>query len=278
MGPESKRWPFIADIGFLGQNQARSGDNLRLRAGRHYTIDSRMSRCLHLSIIFSFFVVPHMTAAQESIENPMVIEDSGQAYLNTIRLSRIDADVAYFDPQSPPPPLQTQQDPRPPSDPGQWSLKGDVNVETLLVSAAVLMVIIYIFGRLGSGFAVTFAHKSENTESGREARAQRQGLTTPRRPGNLNAILHIRDRREALIQLAQAALGAAIAANGMLPQRSWTARDALRHLPDDQSCLAALRNLVLASERVHFGGRDINEDDFQAHVAGIRPLLTEAPE
>ena len=205
-----------------------------------------MSRCPRLSIIISFFLVPHVTAAQEFTKNPMVIEDSGQAYLSTIRLSRIDTDVAYFDPERPPPPLQTRRDPQPPSDSGQWSLSGDVNMPTLLVSAFVLMVIIYVFARFGNGFAVNFGRRGENTESGHETRAPEQGLMTPPRPGSLNTILHIGDRREAWIQMAQAALSAAIAANGVLLQRNWTARDALRHLPDDQSCLAAMRNLVLA--------------------------------
>ncbi len=236
-----------------------------------------MSRYLRLIYLTSIFFVPHLTAALEATEYPVEIGESGEAYLKAIRLSRVDADVAYFDPANPPPPMQTTQEPRPPSSSNQWSVGGDVNFATLLISAAILMMIAFVFVRYGSGFAVTIGRERENTESERDGRVPRAGLGTPPTPGSLNAILRIADRREALIRLAQAALGAAIKANGVLLQRSWTARDALRHLPEDQRCLGALRNLVLASERVHFGGRDVSEDDFQAHVADIRPLLTEVP-
>ncbi|WP_254452972.1 DUF4129 domain-containing protein [Ruegeria atlantica] len=219
-----------------------------------------------------------MTVALEATENPVEIGESGEAYLKAIRISSVDSDVAYYDPSRPPPPMQTTQEPRPPSETNRWSTKGGVNFPTMLISAAILMAIAFVFVRYGSGFAVTLGREGENTESERGGRSPHAATTTPSSPGNLNLILRIGDRREALIQLAQAALSAAIKANGVLLQRSWTARDALRHLPKDQNYLSALRNLVLASERVHFGGRDVSEEDFQAHVAEIRPLLTEMPE
>ncbi|WP_241484055.1 DUF4129 domain-containing protein [Ruegeria sp. ANG-R] len=237
-----------------------------------------MSRRLQLIILTSLLLVPRLTAAQEANENQVVIGGSGEAYLKAIRLSRVDADVTYFDPESPPPPMHTRQRPRPPSNSSEWSLNGDMNFPVLLGSAVILMAIAFVFVRYGSGFAVIFGRRGANAVSSRSGSAPGAGLETPSRPGNLNAILQIRDRREALIELTQATLSAVTRANGVLLQRSWTARDALRHLPEDQNCLSALHHLVLTSERVHFGGREVSEEDFQAHVAGIRPLLTEVTE
>ena len=76
--------------------------------------------------------------------------------------------------------------------------------------------------------------------------------------------------------LAQYALARVVTANGLRLQKSWTVRDALRRLPADQSYLAQLRALVLAAEGVHFGGRDVTDDEFTAHLNATRPLLAEA--
>lgn len=239
-----------------------------------FTIDRRMKLCLRLIVLASLFLVPHLTTAQEAIENPMVIGESGEAYLRAIRLRGIDANVAYFDPDRPPPPMETRQEPKPPVESGTGTRTGNVRIPALLISATVLMAIAYVFVRYGGGFAISFGPAEKEAELRRRGRTQRQVSQASAYPRSLKAILRMQDRREALVQLAQVALTTAVTSNGVLMQRSWTARDALRHLPDDQSCLGALRKLVLASERVHFGGRDISEDEFQVHVEDIRPILS----
>ena len=94
---------------------------------------------------------------------------------------------------------------------------------------------------------------------------------------DLTAILQTSDRQRALVMLAQTALVRTVAANGVLLQPSWTMRDALRHIPAEQTHLEALRSLVATGERVLFGNREVSEVEFQAHVAGIRPLMTGVP-
>jgi len=69
---------------------------------------------------------------------------------------------------------------------------------------------------------------------------------------------------------------AALVANGVWMQRSWTARDALRRVPSTQSRRDALQALVLASEFVQFGGRPVSEDAFADHVRQITPLLRQS--
>ena len=95
-------------------------------------------------------------------------------------------------------------------------------------------------------------------------------------PKTLQEIIANPDRRAALMALAQYALARVVTSNGLRLQRSWTVRDALRRLPSEQSYLSQLRALVLAAERVHFGGRDVTEDEFKAHLNATQPLLTEA--
>ena len=235
-----------------------------------------MLRCLRLIIYVFFTILPHLASAQTATENPLVIEEHGAAYLRAIRLSGIDADVAYFDPTRPPPPLETSQEPKAPPEQRErrvWS--GNIELPALLISAAVLLAIVYVFVRFGGGISVSLGGTG-NAKRGRKDQGRKTGPLATAAPGSLNDILRIRDRREALIRLAQTALMAAVSANGVLIQRSWTARDALRHLPKNQSHIDALRNLVHASERVHFGGRDISEDEFLTHVEDIRPLLSGA--
>lgn len=207
----------------------------------------------------------------------MVMGESGQAYQKSIRFRGIDANVAYYDPSGPPPPIETSQQPeqKKRSD-GDWSVGGDVSFVPLLISAAFLVAIAWLFARFGSGFSVSLGRDGDNAERMGQGRRGRALADEPATPSSLTWILRIQDRREALIQLARTALITSVSAQGVLLQKSWTARDALRRLPADQSHLGALRQLVLASERAHFGGREVSEEEFQAHVRDIRPLLSES--
>lgn len=252
--------------------------NCRYRLGVEilFTYRFRMFLIFRLFLLASFFALPNWSVAQQSSEAPLEIGDSGAAYLKAIRFRRIDVDVAYFDPTRPPPPMEAGQEPTAPAErtdvSGEWAM-GDLSFPGLVISAAVLLLIVYVFARFGGNVTVSMGRDAENATRQRgKTPFDNRGSTHPV-PGNLASILRLQDRREALVQLAQAALAAAISANGVLLQRSWTAREALRHLPADQSHLSALRSLVLASERVHFGGRDVSEEEFQSHVDEIRPLL-----
>ena len=84
----------------------------------------------------------------------------------------------------------------------------------------------------------------------------------------------MKDRREALIALSRLVLNRVIEAQGILVQRSWTARDALRRVPREFAQRDALQALIRDSERVQFGGRDISEDEFKAHVENTRGLAS----
>ncbi|MEL6236698.1 MAG: DUF4129 domain-containing protein [Pseudomonadota bacterium] len=107
---------------------------------------------------------------------------------------------------------------------------------------------------------------------GSTARAAGPSLATP---DHIAAILAQPDRQRALILLAQRARADVVAAQGLLLQGSWTARDAVHRLPADHRHRDALTALVLAAEAVQFGDRPVSEGDFAVHVDAVKPLFQE---
>lgn len=234
-------------------------------------------RCFFVFFVLSIVFSPlTQSLAQEAVREPIEIGESGRDYLRSIRLRRIDTDVAYYDPSAPPPELKTGLQPEPQRQTEGERPRGETSGETdwpfLVVSGVVLAAILYLFLRLGGRMTVSLKQEARNPGSGRR-KALPEAPAWAEKLGTLDEILRIDDRRRALVLLAQKALAATVAANGVLMQRSWTARDALRHIPDRQAQVDALRALVMASERVQFGGRDVSEDEFHQHVADCRQLL-----
>lgn len=222
--------------------------------------------------------------AQEAVREPVEIGESGKDYLKSLRFRGIGTDVAYFDPTAPAPELKTDQKPGAPDDTsreedGSSSSGGSTSTRwaTGLVMALVLAGIAYLFLRFGGNMAVSLKRDAGNVGRNRQ-RGPVEAPAWATKTGSLEDILRMSDRRQALIQLMRKALATTVSANGILMQRSWTARDALHHLPASQSYLDRLRDLVLASERVQFGGRDITEEEFRSHVDNCRPLLGAGPQ
>jgi len=213
--------------------------------------------------------------SQEAIATPGQIEASGEAYLRAIPTRRINTDVIYFDPTAPPPKLETRQEPDAPEESTDGTER-TTDTPTAVISGAILLGIFFLFIRYGGAMSVSFRSDVQNAERAR--RSDRQSATFGEtEPTSVDKILRLQDRRAALVLLAQNALTTAVTADGSMLQRSWTARDALRRVPAELGLKPALTDLVLASERVQFGDRDVSEEEFQSHFENIRPLLGEAP-
>jgi len=234
-----------------------------------------MFRFFILTVSFFLLSLPTHTLAQEAVREPHEIGDSGEAYLRSIRLRGIDPDVTYFDPAAPAPDLDTSQQPekRPEREntPGEVSLDSP-RVITGLIAGAILAAIAYVILRFGGNIAVSLRSDAQNPGSDRH----RPDIEAPAWAAKLSSfdeILRMKDRRRALVLLTQKVLAATVTANGILMQRSWTARDALRHIPDRQNSLDILRGLVLRAERVQFGDRGVSEDEFQDHAEKCRELM-----
>lgn len=203
---------------------------------------------------------------------------AGEAYLDALGFRRIETEVTYFDPAAPPPSLETSQKPPEAPDDADDAERGAFEWDTrfifIVISGLILGGVFYLFVKHGGRFSVSLRPQVDNPTrrqgtSPAELRQQKQ------MPGNLRQILGMPDRGAALILLAQTALAKTAEFNGLLLQQSWTLRDALRRLPSQQTNLPALRDLVMASERVQFGGRTVAEDEFNTHVDRIKPLLNE---
>ena len=236
-----------------------------------------MHRFRPLFLCLCLCLSPSGGTAQEAVPQPLEIGPSGRAYLEAIRYRGVETDVGYFDPTGAVPRLETGQNPAPPpKSSGDDQSEGDLTIWQLLIlllATAILAGLATLILRTSGSFALSLDGDAQNPGSARRRTGSARGRVDPGPPAELRAILAVADRRRALVMLAQAALARTVAANGVLLQSSWTMRDALRHIPGNQSHLDALRHLALAAERVLFGNRDVTEDEFQAQVAGVRPLM-----
>jgi hypothetical protein len=226
--------------------------------------------CLGLSLA----LFPLAAKAQEVSAQPLEIEPSGEAYLKSLGYRGIDTDVGYFDPTAALPALDTKEEPAkaPPNDGEGADLPLPARATMMILAAAILIGVLLVFFKFGAGLTLSLESDVQNPGRSRRMRG-RQEMAEAGPPADLQAILLTHDRRRALVMLVQAALARTVAANGVLLQSSWTMRDTLRHIPKGQAHLDALRGLVMAAERVLFGNRDVAEEEFQAHVAAVRPLM-----
>lgn len=140
----------------------------------------------------------------------------------------------------------------------------------IAVLGVLVLAILFSLGRIGT--SVSFRKETKN--AGRRARSPTdEAEPDDQLPSDLEAILRLKDRQQALVRLSQHVLTRCLNANGVLFQRSWTEREGLRKLPSSLPHLSDIQALVLDSERVGFGGREVSDGEFEAHVSRIRPLL-----
>lgn len=244
-----------------------------------------MIRCLCLVLLCVFCVgsAPPV-AAQEAATEPLEIGPSGEAYLRAIRFRGINPDVVYYDPTRPAPSLSTSEAPRARPEGAEPGIDADGAGGTLgaayyivlAIMVATLALILYLFVQFGGMGAISFGAAPDNSAR-RPGEGLDPGEDAPETPRNLAEILRLADRSAAIVALAHYVLNKVVASQGVLLQRSWTARDAMRRVPPGFDHREALVDLVLISERVQFGGRSISEEEFQRHVAETRPLHAALP-
>ena len=122
--------------------------------------------------------------AQEAVQEPLEIGDSGTEYLRAIRLRGIDTDVAYFDPSAPPPKLDTTQEPPKPA-----ADQADPTIDNRwipgLIVGGILIAVAYFFLRFGGRFTVSLGREAGNPDSTRpriRGQAPIWALTNASRP------------------------------------------------------------------------------------------------
>lgn len=214
------------------------------------------------------------SVAQHSELDGLEIRPSGEAYIRATRFRGLDRAVAYYDPSQPPPPFETRA---PATDDDSTALEvqpGPARNIALVIAAGVLMLIAYLVVTNAGGLSVAL-RKPGDAAGGRGGTKGAAGPQDKARLVGLEAILAMKDRRDALVALCRSLLARVVASEGVLLHKSWTDRDTLRRVPRDHPHRAALQDLVFASERVQFGGRDVTDAEFRDHVERLRSLWSQ---
>ncbi|MEM7438871.1 MAG: DUF4129 domain-containing protein [Pseudomonadota bacterium] len=232
--------------------------------------------CRLVLLIFIVFAAwPERGLTQHQALDGMEERESGQAYARSIRFTGVQSDIAYFDPTRPPPPFETRETPR-----SEDSTNGEVRISNdsgrgimIVITSLLVLGAVFLFVQFGGRLPVAFSRAPSDGDANSESRRSVGGSDDGHAlPASLEAILGIGDRKLALVTLCKALLAQTIAAQGILFQRSWTDRDALRRVPADLDGRGALQELVYASERVQFGGREVSEQEFRDHLDLVQPI------
>lgn len=214
--------------------------------------------------------------AQHQELNVEQIGPSGQAYLDSLRFSRVEPVVSYFDPTRPPPPLETREPVRAFDDEGlEWRTSSTIGKAIPIAALLVLFAILFVFLKYGGAISMSFAREQENDAEtgGHETKSVEEAPISSK---GLQEVLNMPDRRYALIELCKILLQRVVASEGVNVQSSWTDRDKLRRVPDNHAQREDLASLVYDSEGAQFGGRDVSETDFQAYLVRLKPLIWDA--
>ena len=216
------------------------------------------------------------SADDEARRENLELTESGAAYLREMRGTGVEAEVGYFDPTRPPPELKltVEVEPPAPEEETEPTATGDGQAISLIVTILILVAIGFLIARFGGATALSV--RSAPGEGARAAGdADAGGLTNldGADVGGVADIAAIKDRRLALIALLRQVFRRAASDNGMRLERSWTAREALRRIPPSWRHLDMLTALTRDAELAHFGGREVEEAAFQAHLQAARPLL-----
>lgn len=218
-----------------------------------------------------FTAVPVASVGQ-AVEAPLEITQSGRDYAASIRLRRIDSDVAYFDPTQGAPNLTAREEPPAPPERGEpWTIS-DIDGPATVITLAIIAAILLVFWRYGGSAGLVLRRDARNARR-MAVTANGSGDGADAAHPDFAAIVRNPDRQAALIALAQLLITKAVAANGLLLQRSWTVRDVIRRLPPDGAYLAELRDLVLIGERVHFRDQPVSDAEFNAYSDRAKPVL-----
>lgn len=202
-----------------------------------------------------------------------------QAVKDALAWERLQTDVKYLRPDTD---FRPGEDievkiPEKPDDPEQEREASRLSsgLFAVLLIVVVLAVLIFFGNRINVSFGRTTETRREVGDGDEKEHRLVTGVELPK-DGILDHLAGMADRRRALILLTGLALERAARMNGLTLARAQTARDVLRILPRGWNHLGAMRQLVREAEIVHFGGRDLAEETWQACLSAARPLFTGA--
>lgn len=218
-------------------------------------------------------LVPLAAQTQDAAE-PLEVDEIAEDYIRAIRLKGVQSEVEYYDPTRAPPDFVTNEKPKPEGRKNNPNTSGGINLPFALITGAILIGIVALFLKFGSSGSLVLRKDVQNPNRG-QAEGRKAANNASLDMQSFDGILRNPDRQQALINLAQLLIYKAVSANDLLLQRSWTARDVLRRMPKNSSYLSELNALVLKGELVHFGERNVSEEEFADYAARAKPLLRE---
>jgi len=147
------------------------------------------------------------------------------------------------------------------------------NVFVIVGLFAVALFLLLKFG--GAGALLRADPKSGSKP---KKRAKGWGLTASEAPAGdiLSQIRAMTDRRAALILLLRYCLLQAADETDTMFKRADTEREALSRLPDTWRHRDKLRHILMQTELVHYGGRDIADDDYETALSHGSTILRAA--
>lgn len=227
---------------------------------------------LRLLIMSVLLVWQPLAAGAESIALDVEITEGGRAYRDAA--AGVETTITYYDPAAPAPEMTLDQPFDPEADDGidgEVSIEGGPRVLLSIIIIAVLIAVALAIARLSGVSSASFSRAPDR--GARHRRAADDGHEDAAAPTTLSAIAAIADRRLALLLMTTQTMQAAAAECGFRIGRSWTLRDVIRRVPRDWHHHGALTTLVRAAEAVHFGGRDVAEDEFQGHLTTALAII-----
>ena len=228
-----------------------------------------MLRRIVLAILL---IWPLFAFGAEPVPLDVEITEGGETYRDVA--SGVDARVTYYDPTAPAPemtidhPVDLEADEK--AD-GDFSIEGGPRVIFSIIIIAILIGLAIAIAKLSGVTSASFSRVPE--QGTRTRRHQEADSSDHAAPTTLAAIADVADRRLALLLMTGQTMQAAAAQCGFRIGRSWTLRDVIRRVPRDWRHHSALTALARAAEAVHFGGRDVSEDEFQSHFAVARTII-----
>ncbi|PUB17483.1 hypothetical protein [Yoonia sediminilitoris] len=146
----------------------------------------------------------------------------------------------------------------------------------VFIIVALFAVLLFLFLKFGAGGALL--RPDPNVEKKPRKRAKAWGLTAAEGSAGdiLAQIRAMPSRREALILLLRHCLLQAADETNTNFRRADTEREALGRLPDGWRRYTQLKTILTKAELVHYGGRDIGDDEFEALLQNGAQILTEA--
>lgn len=202
--------------------------------------------------------------------------ENGDAYRDAIANDRLRSDLAYVD--------ETNQDflsdTAAPTRPVEQRQQRDFYLPSgggngVFIVVALFVIALFLILKFGAG-GTLLRGDPKNTPKKKDPK-ESWGLSSDDIPDGdiLGKIKAMTDRKEALILLLRYCLLRAADATDTNFRRADTEREALGRLPNQWPRFPQLRRLLMQTELVHYGGRDIDDESYRAALKDGAEILIE---